>query len=162
NDSRSAHPASRSAREAPRQSESRDWSRTSRSLARMTAWNRRGMRSLLPQAASGKQLDQVAQHLFAVGAVQGQGELCQEQPVANPDVVSYPANLKSEIAFLPGQLRQCGGELNVCARTRSSDRLVEQTHDGRREDVDAEQTEVIPRPQAGHNQGLLGQAGGWF
>src|SRR5262249_19225936 len=56
----------------------------------------------------------------------------------------------------------CGGELNVYARTRSSDRLVEQIHDGRREDVDAEQTEVIPRPQAGHNQGLLGQAGGWF
>lgn len=109
--------------------------------------------------AAGEEVDEQAEDLVAMAAVEAEGELGVEQAVADTDIVASAFGFEGEVAFAFGELIEGGGELE---RGGLGGGGFEQFHDARGEHVHAEETEVMTGTEAGDEQALFGFGGGGF
>ena len=107
-----------------------------------------------------EQFDELRQDFLAVLAGHGQGELRREDAVLYADVVACPLNFEGEVFFALGQFGQRPAEREEFARAQCGDLGLEQFHHGGRQHVHAEVAQVVPRPEARYDEGLLGLGGG--
>ena len=87
------------------------------------------------------------EHVFSVFAAEGKCKLGIEQSVLHAQIIAVVTHLKGEVFLLPGKLMEGIGECDAARVGGLSETLLEEIHDGRRENVDAKETVVVARAQ---------------
>ena len=107
-------------------------------------------------SSGGEQFDNVAEDFVAVGAGKGEGELSVEEAVFDAEVVAAPFEFAGEITLLAGEGGEGVAEVDAAAGLEKSGEVAV---DGWRQDVHAEEAEIITRAEAGDDEFLLGFGG---
>ena len=108
--------------------------------------------------ADGEEFDELGEDAVAVAAGEGEGELREEQAVGRADVVAAAGDGQREVAAAGGEGVKGGREAEGpvgCGGVV----FVEDREEVGAEDVETEEAEVKPGPQAGYDELLFGGGG---
>src|SRR4051812_36083154 len=96
----------------------------------------------------------------AVGSGEGQGDLSLDHAELDPEIEPRTPRLQREVALATGQRVEGRCELEgPQLADLAADEVIEQFEDGRREQMHAEEAEVMPGAESGNLESKLGQRG---